>query len=185
MEKSKEIEVLWAQFSSALRSFIYSKVKNSADTEDILQNVFVKIHNNICSLKDDSKIKSWIYQIARNLIIDYFRNSNRTREGELILEEFASSSTSNESMNEAISDMIKMMDSLPQEYCEALCLVEIEGVSQKEFAEKKGISYSGAKSRVQRARSMLKDMLLNCCHYQFDKYGTVFDIQPKCCCCEH
>jgi RNA polymerase sigma-70 factor (ECF subfamily) len=75
------------------------------------------------------------------------------------------------------------MNGLPTEYCEALCLTEIDGVTQKEYAEKKGLSYSGAKSRVQRARMMLKDMLLECCHYHFDKYGTVFDIQPKCCHC--
>jgi RNA polymerase sigma-70 factor (ECF subfamily) len=86
-------------------------------------------------------------------------------------------------MDAAISDMLKMMNELPSEYCEALCLTEIDGMTQKQYAKKKGLSYSGAKSRVQRARLMLKDMLLKCCHYQFDKYGTVFDIQPKCCCC--
>ena len=58
-------------------------------------------------------------------------------------------------------------------------------IINKEYAVKAGISYSGAKSRVQRARIMLKDMLMQCCHYQFDKYGTVFDIQQKCrCCCD-
>ena len=86
-------------------------------------------------------------------------------------------------MDEAISDMVKMMDELPSEYCEALCMTEIDGMSQKDYAEKSGLSYSGAKSRVQRARSMLKDMLLDCCHYQFDKYGTVFHIESKCCRC--
>jgi RNA polymerase sigma-70 factor (ECF subfamily) len=86
-------------------------------------------------------------------------------------------------MDIAIGDMIKMMDEMPDEYCEALCLTELEGLSQKEYADKKGLSYSGAKSRVQRARLILKNMLLQCCHYQFDKYGTAIDIQPKCCCC--
>ena len=77
-----------------------------------------------------------------------------------------------------------MMNNLPPEYCEALCLTELEGLSQKDYAEKIGISYSGAKSRVQRARKILKDMLMNCCHYEFDKYGTVIGIHPvECCCC--
>jgi RNA polymerase sigma-70 factor (ECF subfamily) len=86
-------------------------------------------------------------------------------------------------MDKAISDMIGMMENLPPGYCEALCLTEIEGMSQKEYAEMKGLSYSGAKSRVQRAREELKQMLLQCCHYQFDKYGTVFNIESLCCCC--
>jgi len=77
----------------------------------------------------------------------------------------------------------KMMDNLPQKYCEALCLTELGAMSQKAYAENAGISYSGAKARVQRAKKMLKDMLMKCCHYQFDKYGTVIGIYPADCCC--
>jgi RNA polymerase sigma-70 factor, ECF subfamily len=56
-------------------------------------------------------------------------------------------------------------------------------LSQKDYAKKTGISYSGAKSRVQRAKIKLKDLLMKCCHYQFDKYGTVIGIYPAGCCC--
>ena len=183
MKSSENIEILWSQFSSGLKSFIFSKVNNDTDAEDILQNAYLKIHDNIHSLKDKSRIKPWIYQITRNLIIDYFRADNRNQKIRELKSELAVSSSSNKFMDVAISDMIKMMNEMSPEYCEALCLTEIEGMTQKQYAEKKGLSYSGAKSRVQRARIMLKDMLLKCCHYQFDKYGTVFDIQPKCCCC--
>jgi RNA polymerase sigma-70 factor, ECF subfamily len=183
MSGSPDIKVVWNNLSSGLRLFIISKVKNDSDADDILQDVYLKIHDNIHNLKDDTRIKQWIYQIARNLIIDYFRANNlHQKESGFLLREKASSSSS-KFMDTAISDMIDMMDEMAQEYCEALCLTEIEGMSQKDYAEKKGLSYSGAKSRVQRARMILKDMLLNCCHYQFDKYGTVIDIQPKCCCC--
>lgn len=48
-----------------------------------------------------------------------------------------------------------------------------------------GISYTAAKTRAFRARKLLKDMLMNCCHYQFDKYGTVLEITPHHCCCCH
>ncbi len=177
------IEFLWYQFNSGLRSFIMSRVKNDADADDILQNTYLKIHENIHNIKNKSRIKSWIYQITRNLIIDYFRNHKRNQRINEIKQELVYSSLSGKFMDIAISEMIKVMDEMPPEYCEALCLTEIEGMNQKEYAEKAGLSYSGAKSRVQRARLMLKEILLKCCHYQFDKYGTVFDIQPKCCCC--
>lgn len=174
--------VLWDQFSSGLRSFVFSKVKNDADTDDIMQNVFLKIHDNLHSLKDALKIKSWIYQITRNLIFDYLRIKKRVPEI-MELKSELTNNPANRYMETAINDMIKMMDELPAEYCEALCMTEIEGLSQKVYAERKGLTYSAAKSRVQRARILLKDLLLQCCHYQFDKYGTVFEIQPKCCCC--
>ncbi|NQU51009.1 MAG: hypothetical protein HQ522_00565 [Bacteroidetes bacterium] len=59
-------------------------------------------------------------------------------------------------------------------------------MSQKAFAEKIGITYIATKTRVHRARKKLKDLLMKCCHYQLDKYGTVIDIYPAncCCCCE-
>lgn len=165
-----------------MRSFIFSKVKNTEDTDDILQEMFIRMHANIGALKDSSRIKPWLYQIARNLIADHFRDK-AGKYGKNVIPLRTTGISSVKSMDEAISDMVKMMDELPSEYCEALCMTEIDGMSQKDYAEKSGLSYSGAKSRVQRARSMLKDMLLDCCHYQFDKYGTVFRIESKCCRC--
>lgn len=183
MTKPEKLEILWNEFSSDLRTFIISKVKNDSDSDDILQDVFLKIHDNIESLKDEKKIKAWIYQITRNAIIDYFRVGNREQKASGIFKELSFATPSSRFMDEAISDMIKYMDQMAPEYCEALCLTELEGMSQTEYAEKKGLSYSGAKSRVQRARVMLREMLLKCCHYQADKYGTVIDIQPSCGCC--
>lgn len=180
---SEEVRIIWESLNNGLRSFISSKVKNDADTDDILQEVYLKIHDHINGLKDSSKIRSWVYQITRNLIIDKYRLNKQELVAGEIMKTLPVSSASTRFMNIAISDMTKMMDKLPPEYCEALCLTELEGMSQKEYAEFKGISYSGARSRVQRARVILKDMLLQCCHYQFDKYGTVYHIQPKCCCC--
>jgi RNA polymerase sigma-70 factor (ECF subfamily) len=76
-----------------------------------------------------------------------------------------------------------MIDSLPSHYREALLLTEYEGLSQKDLADRLGISISGAKSRVQRARAMLRDLLMECCHFEFDRYGTVIDYHPIACCC--
>jgi len=177
------IEKLWIKLNAKLKMFILSKVHNEVIADDILHEVFIKIHSKIDSVKDETKIQSWIYQITRNLIADHFRNSQKEQNGLPSLIE-SEEDEKDDFMSETLDDMIKMMDNLPTEYCEALCLTELKGISQKAYAEKIGISYSGAKSRVQRARIMLKDMLMNCCHYQFDKYGTVIDIHPiHCCCC--
>jgi RNA polymerase sigma-70 factor, ECF subfamily len=181
----EKIKQLWLQFHDKIKAFIMARVRDEALSEDILQEVFIKIHTNIDALKDDSKLQAWIYQITRNLIADHFNKIKR----ENLLQPVSwkeEEESSTEYMSEALIDMVKMMDDLPSGYCEALCLTELGGMSQKMYAEKIGISYSGAKSRVQRAKIMLKDMLMRCCHYQFDKYGTVIDIHPKhCCCCQN
>ncbi len=178
-----KVEYLWKEFESKLRSFIYSKVPDKAMTEDILQDVFIKIHLKIDTLKDESRIKPWLYQITRNRIMDYYRRNKSVIRDPLVLAEQDEQETDNTVMDEAMKDMIGMMDDLPPEYCEALCLTELEGLSQKEYAERIRIPYSSAKSRVQRSRKLLRDMLLKCCHYEFDKYGTVLSISKNCCCC--
>lgn len=178
-----KIEITWLSLKDKLNSFILSKVPDKAVAEDILQEVFIKLHSKIDTLRDDTKFQPWIYQITRNLIADYFRNLKRENFQNHYIPVLEEEDPGNELMAETLSDMIKMMDDMPAEYCEALCMTELEGLSQKEYAQKIGISYSGAKSRVQRARSLLKDMLMNCCHYQFDVYGTVLSNSPNNCCC--
>jgi len=86
-------------------------------------------------------------------------------------------------VKELLPSIKAMVDSLPADYRQALILTEYEGLTQRELAERLGLSFSGAKSRVQRAREKLKIMLLDCCHFEFDRLGKVIDYQPKCACC--
>ena len=185
-DMKQQTREIWEMLRVKLRAFIMSKVHNEAVADDLLQELFIKIHDNIDQLKDHTRIQPWIYQISRNLIIDHFRKTrketNYSPAIDLLTEEVQHEESEN-SMAEALRDMISMMDDLPPEFCEALCMTEIGGLSQKRYAAIKGISYSGAKSRIQRARKMLRDMLMKCCHYEFDKYGTILEIRPAGCCC--
>ena len=173
----------WEKLTGRLRTFILSKVRDKNAAEDILQDVFVSAHSNIDSLREQSRFTSWIYQIARNLIADYYRNLKKEDKFAATLPLVDEENDDMHMMQEAISDMISMMDNLPPEYCDALCKTELEGMSQVKYAESLGIPYSTAKSRVQKSRQLLRDLLMKCCHYQFDKYGTVLNISPLACCC--
>ncbi|HLO57490.1 MAG TPA: RNA polymerase sigma factor SigZ [Bacteroidales bacterium] len=178
---------IWSTFADRLRSFISSKVHDKDVTEDILQEVFIRIHEKVDTLRDNEKLTSWIYQIARNLIADHFR---KNKQASAVSDNEEDEQMENEPdfriMETAVNDMIGMLDELPGHYCDALCKTEIGGMSQAEYARQAGIPYSSVKTRVQRSRKMLRDMLMQCCHYQFDKYGTVLNISPNaCCCCNH
>jgi RNA polymerase sigma-70 factor, ECF subfamily len=72
-----------------------------------------------------------------------------------------------------------MIYSLPEPYRDALVLTEFDGLTQKELAERLGISLSGAKSRVQRGKEQLKRMLHDCCTFEFDRRGRVIDCEPR------
>lgn len=75
----KEIEYIWADLHQELRSFIHKKVNDADLSEDLLQDVFLKIHQNIHALADSSKLTAWVYQITRNTIADHFRKKSQAK----------------------------------------------------------------------------------------------------------
>ena len=179
---SDHLELLWDQYSRRLGAFIRSRVSDDGEAEDILQEVFIRVHRNLCCQSEWNKPEGWFYQIARNLIIDHYR---RRRELVEIPESLpAELDLSEEDAETVLALSLKeMIEELPEPYRQALLLTEYQGMSQKQLAESQGISLSGAKSRVQRARDKLRDMLLRCCHFEFDRRGRIVDYCERCCCC--
>ena len=127
---------------------------------DVLQDVFYKIHSSIHNLKNNSKLTSWLFQIARNAIIDYFREEIRAMEllKNMQQEETYVKKTSTEILKYCMDFFLSR---LPEKYVEALIFTEFKGHSQIELAKKEGISVSAAKSRVQRAKKQLREVVTN------------------------
>ena len=126
------------------------------------------------------------YQIARNGIVDYYRARRPTSEPSESLPQAVDSgedSCENDVECELMASLSGMVSELPEKYRQVLTLTTYEGLTQQEVAQRLGISLSGAKSRVQRARRKLRDSLLTCCHFEFDRYGAVLEYRERCCCC--
>jgi len=176
------LELLWDQYSRRLMAFIRSRVGDDAEAEDILQEVFIRVHRHLCCQPEWNKPESWFYQIARNLIIDHYR---RRREIVELLESVPAEPDLPEENPEAVLalSLKEMVNELPETYRQALLLTEYQGLTQKQLAESLGLSLSGAKSRVQRAREKLRAMLLRCCHFEFDRRGRIVDYYQRCCGC--
>lgn len=171
-------EKLWQAYHAKLRAFVLRRVYNDAATDDILQDVFLKMHSGLASLKDETKLKSWLYQIARNAIIDYFRSQKPTADipESCSQPEIDSGEKVTQELSECLHPMIQL---LPEHYREAVILSELNGLTQKEVAKVQGISLSGAKSRVQRGRALLKNMLAECCRLEFDHSGRLCNYERK------
>jgi RNA polymerase sigma-70 factor (ECF subfamily) len=178
----RNIEAIWEAFATKLRAFILKRVPHDAAADDILQDVFVKIHSRIHSLKDPTRLESWIYNIARNAVADHYRSRKPTEELNDSIAALQPPARSDDDLDLAPA-IRRMIRSLPDDYRGALVMTAYEGLTQKEVAERLGLSLSGAKSRVQRAREMLKAMLLECCHLEFDRFGTVIECEPRRDCC--
>lgn len=151
-----------------LMNFVLRHTHDKPLAEDIVQDVFLKVHDKIPQLRESDKISAWIFRIARNAITDHFRGKSRTVMA-VDLDWNSEGVTLNDCVSSCLGDMLK---TLPAKYRQALELAELEGMSQLELAETLAISYSGAKSRVQRARRMLKEKMDAAYHIQFDRYGN-------------
>ncbi len=170
-----KVDQIWESYHAPLKKFIVGKTRNAAAADDILQNVFLKILTHLHDLKQQQKLKAWMYQITRNAIIDYYRKEKPTDELPFDLPEQIEHGESN--LNQEFSACVKpFLEQLPKKYREALVLTEFKGYSQKQMSDMLQISVSGAKSRVQRGRLKLKELLQACCHFELDRYGNILDI---------
>ncbi len=169
---------IWEELGAALRHFILRRVSDPHLAEDLLQDVFVRIHRHIDSLGERERLTAWVFRIARNVISDHYRG--RQNPVEVFDEETMPAIDGDEEFESELGACAsKMMAGLPAKYGDAVRLVELEGRSQREAAEQLGLSISGAKSRVQRGRTQLKQMLLACCHIEFDRQGMPAEWEPR------
>src|SRR5690606_29009783 len=134
------------------------------------------------SLRDDQRLGPWIYQLARNAIVDHHRRA--ARHPQATTEPPEPSHHPHEDDDRAVERDVAayaalFVSMLPSPYREALTLTELEGLTQKEAAEMLGISVSGMKSRVQRGREKLRTALEDCCHIALDARRRVVGCEPK------
>ncbi len=176
---------LWDQMHSRLCWFVCSRISDGQDAEDLLQDIFLRIYDQSSSLRDPQRSESWMYQIARNRIIDHYRSRRNLVElpETLVADEaFENEASGDETVNHLVTYLREAMDALPEAYREALIQADIRGMAQQDLAGKLGISLSGAKSRVQRARQKVKDAMLRCFDFEFDARGQIMDYRQNCCC---
>jgi RNA polymerase sigma-70 factor (ECF subfamily) len=171
-----EINTIWIDLNEELYKFILGKINDEQKAKDIHQEVFLKVQTKIHQLKHTSKLTSWVYQITRNTIIDYFRNVNdkNITINDLDIPQLESESFDYASLTNCINEKI---EHLSTQHKEAIVLTSFKNYSQKELAEHLKISYSGTKSRVQKARQILKENILDCPNVEADSSGKLLDFE--------
>lgn len=171
----------WPDVAARLRPFIARRVA-PADLDDVLQDVFVRMQRGLSTLREDDRFTPWLFQIARSSIAEHLRTRARhplpadAPEDELPAEPGGDDREAARSLAGCVSMFVAM---LPSPYREAVTLVELEGLTTREAAEMVGISVSGMKSRVQRGRAQLRELLETCCEIAIDARGKVTGYEPR------
>lgn len=163
-----------------VHAFVLSRVPDKTDAQDITQETLLRVHRGLGTLKDSQKFDAWIFQIARNAIADHYRAATKRKiENAADISDRPVDSEEAGLRQEVAAYVRSVVEGLPSIQREALLLTEYQGLSQVEMAHRLGISVSSAKSRVQRARALMKQILERCCHWETDKYGEVLEVTPR------
>lgn len=169
------------ELETKLKPFIAKRVRSAADVDDIVQDVFLRMQRGLGTLREEERFGAWVYQVARNAIIDHQRARIRHpwTDGEPPEPVSEEGEAEGKVACELATYLTPFVATLPSPYREAIALTEIEGLTQKEAADMLGVSLSGMKSRVQRGRERLRQALESCCQIALDARGKVMACEPK------
>lgn len=162
-----ETITIWNNFNSEIYFFILKKVKNSDAANEILQNSFLKIHQNINQLKAPNRARAWSFQIVRNEIANYFNRQSKT------FQTVNFEILKNPDNYKEFCCFDRFISNLPEEYREVIELVYIKGKKQEVVAELMTISLANVKARIRRAKSMLKINFIECCKFELNEEGKL------------
>lgn len=188
-------EHLWQEMHTGIRAFVSRRIRQTADVDDVVQRVFLRVHEGLSSLRDEERVHAWVYRTASNAIADYYRGPVGRREiASGSLDDFddvsavgtaGDESDDQTAQKEFAACVQPLLRSLSEADREVLTLIDVDEITQTDAARQLGLSVSGMKSRIQRARRRLRIVVEECCRVQLDRRGSIIEYQQRSACgCE-
>ena len=175
-------EQVWREFGAQLQAFVRRRVVDPDRADDVLGEIMLRIHRNLDRVDDHEHLTRWVYRITRNAIIDEYRRAERERARRGDLPDDAPAVGDEDEpqsvFRELAACMRPLLDRLPAEQRRALELSDLDGLTQRDAAQREGLSVSGMKSRVQRGRRRLAELLGRCCELNLDARGVPMEYSP-------
>ena len=158
-----DIETLMRKHGNEVLRTAYSYVKDKFTAEDIFQEVFIKVYKNLENFRDESDIKTWIIRITINTAKDYLKSAYSRKVVPMMEfkeDQMVSDNDFEEIENRDRDEQVKKtVMSLPEQYREVLLCVYYHDMSVADTAKSLGIAEGTVKSRLSRARDMMKNKL--------------------------
>jgi RNA polymerase sigma-70 factor (ECF subfamily) len=179
-------ELMWAELHDRLHAFVARRVPDRAVVDDLAQEILLRLYAHIGRLREQDRLDAWAYQVARNVIADYWRNQAAVRElafdpalNERVasLPDLEGFDPADQLRSEIAPCLAPMVERLANPYREAIRLTDLGDHTQAEAARELGLSIPGMKARVQRGRAQLRELLRACCRIELDRRGQVTDFE--------
>ncbi len=184
MDTNTISQASWQDFEKQLRTYVRGRV-DPVWVDDIVSNILLRLVKNSDALQAADSPAAYVQRVSSNAVTDYYRRKAAEYRA---FAEFKAAAKIDAQRDVAAGDaalselsrcLFPFIEDLPKKYCDALTLTEIEQLSQKQAAERLGLSLSGLKSRVQRGRALLKRAVTHCCLVEIDRRGGVVDYTPR------
>ncbi|RPG37977.1 MAG: sigma-70 family RNA polymerase sigma factor [Muricauda sp. TMED12] len=160
-----------------LHNFVKKRVNNTQDAEDLTQEIFLKFAKSWDD-KVHIHLKAWLYTIARNSITDYYR-TRKTSPRELYDIAMEDEGQRDRALEELSGCIRYFIQELPAHYRQVLQLYAIEELSQKEIAKRLDMNHATVRSKVQRGRKQLKQLITACCEVSQNGRGNIAAYAKK------
>lgn len=173
---------LWQQHKEALYFYLLKRVQDEELAKDLSQEVLLKVYNFCMSKSGIKNVRAWLFQMAHNTMIDYYRKAGKMPAADLEKTPEPADETTQTALKEAAEFVLPMIHLLPPNYAEPLRRSDVEGMKMKDIATQLGLSLAAVKQRVSRGRQMLRDIFTECCLMELDDKGRLlhFEIRPDC-----
>jgi len=160
----------WSEYRSRIVRFVRSKVHNDVLAEDIAHGALMKAWERRDSLASGEALLPWLFQITMNAVRDHYR----ARRFDSLPEDFdVADEPSHNDLQQLATCLTSMMKDLKEPYRSVFIRSEVDGVPMSTIAVEHGLSVSGVKSRVQRARSKIREAMLACCSLEVNAKGQI------------
>jgi RNA polymerase sigma-70 factor (ECF subfamily) len=167
----------WRLHKEEVRRFLAHRCGCAAEADDLLQEVFLRVVVQGAAFCRVENSRAWLLQVARNLLIDRLR---LTKAQVPLPDDLSAEAPQEIEPVDLLSHCLpRVLSELSPEDRAAIVSCDIEGMTQKTFAERQGLSLPAAKSRVLRARSRLRAQLSEACRLEFDEQGKVCSFVPR------
>ncbi len=166
----------WKDHQAELRGWLLRQVGDPAVADDLLAEVFLRALRSggrFCELRN---VRAWLFTTARNLLID---RSRTQRETVPVVEALSAPQDEPRPIASLARCLPRALAELDPRDADILVRCDLEGQRQADYAREHGLTLSGAKARIQRARRRLKDHLVHHCQVRFDEHGAVCCFVPR------
>ena len=179
-------EPMWREVIAQLRAFVRRRIADPDRADDLVGDIVLRIHQKLGSVDDQEKLAHWVSRVARNAVIDEYRRAARSREQLLDTTTETAIGPDADDASSVLDELSRclrpLLAGLPAEQRRAVEMVDLDGMPQADAARREGVSLSGMKSRVQRGRRRLAELLGQCCTLTLDARGVPLDYErtPGC-----